>query len=83
MARQLDAPARELEVQRVPALRVPALGDARSLKHQVFAPALAQMPAQGKAGLSCADHDILDAFHATAPPDPPDDCILTKRVELR
>jgi len=68
MPRQLDAPVRELKVQRVPALRVPALGNARAFDDQVFAAALAQMPAERKAGLACADYDCLDAFHPTAPP---------------
>jgi hypothetical protein len=67
MAGQLKAPVRKLEVQRVPTLRAPALGDARTFEHQVLAAPLTQMPAHSQTGLTCTDDDGLNLLvHAAS-----------------
>ena len=58
-ARQPDAPARELEGQRIPALAPPALGHPPALEDHVLAAELGETVAEREPGLAAADDDGL------------------------
>ena len=64
-ARELDAPVRCDQAERIPAPRAPRLGDAARLEHDVVDARLLQVPAGGETRLARSDdRDVRIGCHA-------------------